>query len=581
MTSKLDDLYGDIYGDEDLIDAELTPPPETESPAPVTTSVKPEPPHNLPAKPTATPANAGTSGSLSYSAQIAQQFQTSYKQTPSQERQHQQQNTTSSAIPTSMEQPHTSPIPTHGTQTYISGDTVFGKKPSEMHDSGKIFIGGLNWETTDESLRNYFAQFGKVDACTIMRDPSGTSRGFAFMTFEDASAVAQVIGREHTLDGKSIDPKRAIPRDEHLRNTRYFVGGLSPQTTSESMKAFFGSYGKVVDATVMVDRETGRGKGFGFVTFEDAANADALVGKLGLQIDDKEIEVKMAQPRSQRDRERLATANNGGGRSETSSPQNNAIATFTSQPPQQQQMPMMFPRQNNMMGMGGGMNGMNPMGGMGIGMGNGMNGMGAMGMNGMNGMGGMGMGMNPMMMGMNPMGMMGMGMGMGMMNGGMNNMNPAMGAMRMGMGPMAMGGQGMGNGMGMALVCEILDLVLAGPIYHVHDAVLDGLRTVQITFYHEQSAADFLTDATKQPITVFDEELVFSWTMGPRPPPYHPVLSRTLQATFKDGGMTADVLAKGMTPLGTIDRLHFAKGPPDKAWISFLNAETTNWDAGV
>ncbi|KAJ7067864.1 hnRNP A1-gamma isoform [Mycena amicta] len=375
----LDDLYGDIYGDEDLeiIESQSPVSPTPDIPSSTVSTSPPVRPatHNLPPKPVTSQATSSSptgSNSLSYSAQIAQQFTTAYKQTPSQERQQRQ-----SGGSVSVDQLQTSPIPTHATQTYVSGDTVFGKKPSEMHDSGKMFVGGLNWDTTDEGLRNYFSQFGKVDACTIMRDPSGTSRGFAFMTFEDAAAVTLVLGREHILDGKSIDPKRAIPREEHLRNTRYFVGGLSPATTSESMKAFFSAYGKVVDATVMVDRETGRGKGFGFVTFEDAANADQLVGKLGLQIDEKEIEVKMAQPRSQRDRERLATSNgSGSGRSDSGPPQSNAIPTFSSQQQQQQMpmtMPMMFPRPmlgmgnmgSNMLGMGGGMNmgmgmGMNP-----------------------------------------------------------------------------------------------------------------------------------------------------------------------------------------------------------------------------
>ncbi|KAF7301266.1 HnRNP A1-gamma isoform [Mycena indigotica] len=439
MSSKgaVDDLYGDIYGDEELeildSEAQLVDAPEV---APIASvSTKPEPHHALPPKPVSQAASSpatSNSNSLSYSAQIAQQF-SAYKQTPSQERQQRPpEAATSTPIPT-FENLETSPIPTHATQTYVSGDTVFGKKPSEMHDSGKMFIGGLNWETTDEGLRNYFSQFGKVDACTIMRDPSGTSRGFAFMTFEDAASVSLVLGKEHVLDGKAIDPKRAIPREEHLRNTRYFVGGLSPNTTSESMKAFFSSYGKVVDATVMVDRETGRGKGFGFVTFEDATNADQLVGKLGLQIDDKEIEVKMAQPRSQRDRERTGPNN-------SSQQQVSAIPTFSSQtqqqPQQQQQqqvpmpIPMMFARPGMM---------------------NGMAGMNAMGMGGMGNM----MGVNPMMMGMNPMSMMGMGMmnGMGAMNNmAMNNMaQMGMGGpMRMGMGgPMAaMGGagaMGMGN----------------------------------------------------------------------------------------------------------------------------------------
>jgi RNA-binding protein Musashi len=54
------------------------------------------------------------------------------------------------------------------------------------------------------------------------------------------------------------------------------------------MKAFFATYGKVVDATVMVDRESGRSKGFGFVTFEDAQDTDSLVGKPDLFLDDKQ-----------------------------------------------------------------------------------------------------------------------------------------------------------------------------------------------------------------------------------------------------------------------------------------------------
>jgi RNA-binding protein Musashi len=158
-------------------------------------------------------------------------------------------------------------------------------------------------------LRNYFSEFGKVDACTIVRDVDGKSRGFAFLTFEDPASVNAVMVREHFLDGKAvrvlhfetshtfsdrscfgqIDPKRAIPREEHLRNTRYFVGGLAPQTTADSMRAFFTKFGKVVDATVMVDRETGRSKGFGFVTFEDNSNDSQLVGKLGLVLDDKQV----------------------------------------------------------------------------------------------------------------------------------------------------------------------------------------------------------------------------------------------------------------------------------------------------
>ncbi|KAF7799960.1 hypothetical protein EIP86_011203 [Pleurotus ostreatoroseus] len=151
-----------------------------------------------------------------------------------------------------------------------------------------------------ESLRKYFSQFGKVEACTIMRDSAGRSRCFAFLTFEDPQSVNAVMVREHFLDGKIIDPKRAIPRQEHQRATKLFIGGLAGSVTSESMREFFSQFGKVVDATVMLDRETGRSKGFGFVSFE-GVNVEPLLGYGNLEIDGKMIDVKLAQPRSQRE----------------------------------------------------------------------------------------------------------------------------------------------------------------------------------------------------------------------------------------------------------------------------------------
>ncbi|KAH9040886.1 hypothetical protein EDB83DRAFT_2267854, partial [Lactarius deliciosus] len=233
-----------------------------------------------------------------------------------------------------------------------------------------MFVGGLSWDTTDEGLRNYFSEFGKVDACTIVRDADGKSRGFAFLTFEEPASVNAVMIREHFLDGKAIDPKRAIPREEHLRNTRYFVGGLAPHSTADSMRVFFSKYGKVVDATVMVDRETGRSKGFGFVTFEDNSNDAQLVGKLGLILDDKQIEVKTAQPRSQRDQQRLGHAattptnnyNNGQVAAGNASPMGNSMPYMSMNNPGAGDMSMMYQRMMSGMGntpygamMGGGM----------------------------------------------------------------------------------------------------------------------------------------------------------------------------------------------------------------------------------
>ncbi|PHH68722.1 hypothetical protein CDD82_329 [Ophiocordyceps australis] len=173
-----------------------------------------------------------------------------------------------------------------------------------------MFIGGLNWETTDESLGAYFSQFGEVVECTVMRDSStGRSRGFGFLTFKDAKTVNVVMVKEHFLDGKIIDPKRAIPRDEQEKTSKIFVGGVSQETTDQEFKDYFAQFGRVVDATLMMDKDTGRPRGFGFVTFESDAGVEACIN-VPLEMHGKPVEVKKAQPRGNLREEEEATRRN-------------------------------------------------------------------------------------------------------------------------------------------------------------------------------------------------------------------------------------------------------------------------------
>ncbi|KAL8991002.1 MAG: hypothetical protein Q9177_000481 [Variospora cf. flavescens] len=139
--------------------------------------------------------------------------------------------------------------------------------------------------------------YGPVQECTVMRDgATGRSRGFGFLTFRDPKTVNVVMVKEHYLDGKIIDPKRAIPRDEQERTSKIFVGGVSQEATETDFKEYFMQFGRVVDATLMMDKDTGRPRGFGFVTFDSEAAVDNTFNG-DLMILGKPIEVKKAQPR--------------------------------------------------------------------------------------------------------------------------------------------------------------------------------------------------------------------------------------------------------------------------------------------
>ena len=79
---------------------------------------------------------------------------------------------------------------------------------------------------------------------------------------------------------------------------KLFVGGLSWGTDDDGLKNAFAAFGEVTDCKVITDRETGRSRGFGFVTFDSAENADAAIAALdGQDLDGRAIRVNEAQQR--------------------------------------------------------------------------------------------------------------------------------------------------------------------------------------------------------------------------------------------------------------------------------------------
>ncbi len=85
--------------------------------------------------------------------------------------------------------------------------------------------------------------------------------------------------------------------------TRLFVGSLAWATTNDSLKDFFSGVGEVVSANVIMDRESGRSKGFGFVEMSSDEEAKKAVDELnGKELDGRPIVVNEARPREERPR---------------------------------------------------------------------------------------------------------------------------------------------------------------------------------------------------------------------------------------------------------------------------------------
>lgn len=93
--------------------------------------------------------------------------------------------------------------------------------------------------------------------------------------------------------------------------TKLFVGGLSWDTTDNTLGSFFAQAGKVVSANVIIDRMTGRSKGFGFVEMSSEEEAKKALTLNGQPLDGRNIAVSEARP--QQPRENSFGNSSGGG----------------------------------------------------------------------------------------------------------------------------------------------------------------------------------------------------------------------------------------------------------------------------
>jgi len=171
----------------------------------------------------------------------------------------------------------------------------------------KLFIGGLNFDTTNEDFRHYFSKFGDVTDSIIMTDKAtGKSRGFGFIVYSHISMVDEVMDkRPHTLDGRTISPKRAVSKEETEKNNgalsqvkKIFVGGIKEDTEEEHIREVFRKFGEIESIEVLVDRDTQKKRGFAFVTFLDHDVVDKIVTLKTHTINGHSCEVKKAIPKT-------------------------------------------------------------------------------------------------------------------------------------------------------------------------------------------------------------------------------------------------------------------------------------------
>ncbi|KTF87695.1 hypothetical protein cypCar_00020095 [Cyprinus carpio] len=170
-----------------------------------------------------------------------------------------------------------------------------------MEQLCKLFVGGLNVQTTNDGLRAHFEQYGSLTDCVVVQnDQLQRSRCFGFVTYSTAEeADAAMAARPHVVDGKTVELKRAVAREDAgkpealAKVKKIFVGGLKEDIEENTLTEYFSQFGMIEKSEVITDKDTGKKRwGSACVHFEDKRTRRQAVVLKFTMINGHKVEVR-------------------------------------------------------------------------------------------------------------------------------------------------------------------------------------------------------------------------------------------------------------------------------------------------
>nr|CAB3452824.1 unnamed protein product [Digitaria exilis] len=169
----------------------------------------------------------------------------------------------------------------------------------EPPEEAKVYVGNLPYDVDSERLAQLFEQAGVVEVAEVIYNrETDQSRGFGFVTMSTVEEAEKAVEMFHRYDinGRLLTVNKAAPRGSRVERPprqfgssssssfRIYVGNLPWQVDDSRLVQLFSEHGKVVDARVVYDRESGRSRGFGFVTMATQEELDDAIAALDGQV---------------------------------------------------------------------------------------------------------------------------------------------------------------------------------------------------------------------------------------------------------------------------------------------------------
>ena len=164
----------------------------------------------------------------------------------------------------------------------------------------KLFVGGLARSIDTKRLKEVFSKHGTIVDAIVMTDKeTGNSRGFGFVTYSGKASAKTAIAELHKfeLDGRKItvndaDDKSSDKKQRTPSGKKIFVGGLPWSVDEKALRELFSKHCKVLDVSIPLNKETGKSRGFGFITASEDTGDKAIKALDGYELNGRKIGVR-------------------------------------------------------------------------------------------------------------------------------------------------------------------------------------------------------------------------------------------------------------------------------------------------
>lgn len=156
-----------------------------------------------------------------------------------------------------------------------------------MESSGgntTLYVGNLDHSVTEELICTLFSQMGPVKSCKVIRD-SG-SDPYAFVEYHHHTAAATALGamnkrlffeREMKVNWATSSAGGNQPKTDTSQHHHIFVGDLSPEIETETLREAFAPFGEISNCRIVRDPQTLKSKGYAFVSFVKKSDAESAI----------------------------------------------------------------------------------------------------------------------------------------------------------------------------------------------------------------------------------------------------------------------------------------------------------------